>query len=55
MDVNELVINNKITIDEWEKSFHELYKGTTDEFRTYAGSQRRHIPNQGRQKKNSDH
>ena len=30
-EVNELVINNKITIHEWEKSFYELYKGTSDD------------------------
>jgi len=30
-EVNELVINYKITIHEWEKFFHELYKGTSDD------------------------
>ena len=30
-EVNELVINNKITIDEWEKFFCELYRGTSDD------------------------
>ena len=29
--VNELVINNKITIDEWEKFVSELYRGTSDD------------------------
>jgi len=27
-----LVFNNKITIDEWEKFFSELYQGTSDDF-----------------------
>jgi len=31
-EVNELVFNNKITIDEWEKFFSELYQGTSDDF-----------------------
>jgi len=30
-EVNELVINNKITIDAWEKFFSELYRGTSDD------------------------
>jgi len=30
-EVNELVINNKITIDEWETFFRELYMGTSDD------------------------
>ena len=30
-EVNELVINNKITIDEWRTFFRELYKGTSDD------------------------
>jgi hypothetical protein len=30
-EVNELVINNKITIDEWENFFSELYRGTSDD------------------------
>jgi len=30
-EVNELVINNKITINEWEKFFRELYRGTSDD------------------------
>jgi hypothetical protein len=29
--VNELVTNNKITIDEWDKCFRELYRGTSDD------------------------
>ena len=30
-EVNELVINNKITIDEWGTFFCELYMGTSDD------------------------
>ena len=30
-EVNELVINNKITIDEWETFFRELYWDTSDD------------------------
>jgi hypothetical protein len=30
-EVNQLVINNKITIDEWETFFHELYRGTSND------------------------
>ena len=30
-EVNELVTNNKITMDEWEKFFHELYRGTRED------------------------
>ena len=30
-EVNELVINNKITIDEWETFFRELYMGTSED------------------------
>ena len=30
-EVNELVMNNKITVGKWEKFFHELYKGTSDD------------------------